>query len=117
MMAMIPAKTFQYCPRTLCATCPTSPATLPRISKATVVPIMKKHAPSKFERLSDDSRIPAYPTMAPNTGNVQQALATALARPSRNAKGNAKGLVPACSSMALAHTEADMTQSIPTHPF
>ena len=58
-MATIPAKIFQFWPSALCATCPISPATLPRMSRAMIVPTMKEQAPSRTDRRSADSRIPA----------------------------------------------------------
>jgi hypothetical protein len=71
-----------------------------------ITPIMKNIAAIIFERLSMDSRIPAYPTTAPNTGSAQHVLATALASPSRKAKGRVTWLVPAIESIVLAHSES-----------
>jgi len=78
---------------------------------------MKKKAPSRLERLSFVSCIPAYPTIAPNTGNVQQVLATALAKPRRKANGTALGPIPAPSSAVLAHSAGNKSQSNPISPF
>jgi hypothetical protein len=79
--------------------------------KAIIEPSIKKKAPNRLERRSLVSCIPAYPTMAPNTGNVQQVLATALARPKRKANGSAIGFIPACSSAVLAHSALYKSQS------
>jgi hypothetical protein len=73
---------------------------------------MKNYAPSRVERLSEASLVPAYPTIAPKTGRVQHVLAIALASPSRNARGIATGLVPAWSIVVFAHSATDKSHSI-----